>query len=187
MRPNWLDALLHADARITGWAKAVAAVAGAVGAVLAVVFVVMPKLKPAEPCKGQERRGVLSKVVVDRSVTYGGYLRLVGGSTSGVEPQRLRTRGKLIGVNIDAEGYKGKGLPIHWTVLTEPGEPVADPELVDRLALTVTPEDCSDSGRRRVWAQDPSDPGLYKVELTLLDDDDEPLDAARSGVFRIAR
>jgi hypothetical protein len=120
-------------------------------------------------------------------VTYRGYLKLVHGSTDGVDPEQLRQVGKLLGFRVEAVGYKGKRLPIRWTTLSARGEPVAELELNDQLALEVKPEECTDSGRRSVWAQNPASPGTYMVELTLFDDDNEPLDAARTGTFRILR
>jgi hypothetical protein len=185
MAPRWLARLVRANRRASRWAKTVEAVALAVAAVLGVIFLLVPRLKPAEPCKGQERRGTLSHVVVDKSVTYGGYLTLIHEPTHGLSPKRLRQVGKLISVRIEAVGYKGKRLPIRWTTLSASGEPVTEPRLKDQLAFEVEPEECSDSGRRSVWAQNPAQPGAYQVELTLFDEDDEPLDAARSGIFRI--
>jgi hypothetical protein len=185
MAAKWLARLVRANRRLNRWAKTVEAVAVAVGAVLAVVFLLLPQLKPTPPCQGQERRGTLSDVVVDKSVTYGGYLTLIRESTDDLSPERLRQVGQLISVRIEAVGYKGKRLPIRWTTLSATGEPVSEPQLKDQLAFEVEPEECSDAGRRSVWSQNPARPGTYKVELTLFDDDDEPLAAARSPIFQI--
>jgi hypothetical protein len=185
MAPDWLDFLKDADSKITGWAKAVAAVAGAIAAVLGVVFLLLPWLKPDEPCKGQQLAGQLTKLVVDRSVTYGGYLKLIHASTDGVDPNRLLQRGKLLAFQVEAIGYKGKRLPIRWTTLTADGEPVPEPALNDQLALELKPEDCTDTARESVWTANPAHPGRYLVEVTLFDDDGQALDAARSGTFAI--
>lgn len=181
MAGGWLR---DADDHITRWAKAVGALATAIGAVLGTVFVLVPWLKPDEPC-ADERRAVLSELVVDRNVTYGGYLRLLHQSTDGVAPELLRRPGKLLGFRIEVVGYKGQRLPIRWTMLAPSGEPIDDAEFVDRLALAVGPESCSDAGARRVWTPVPVRPGSYMTELVLFDQNAGELDTARTQVFRV--
>ena len=185
MKPRWLDALLHSDTRVAGWGKAVGAVAGAVAAVLGVIFLALPQFKPDEPCAGQKTRGDLSDVIVDSSVTYGGYLTLQQASREGVDREQLRAPGKLITAKVSADGFKGKELPLRWTVVHERGQPVTDENLLNRLALKVKMQECSDEALSQVWARDPSVPGEYKIKLVLYNDHGGFLDQARSDVFTI--
>jgi hypothetical protein len=184
---DWLARLSRADQFITRWSTAIRAFFLAVAAALAVVFLLLPQLKPDEPCKGQTLDAQLTDVAVDRSVTYGGYLKLTRQSPAGYSQPRLQQVGKLISFQVTATGYKGKRLPVRWTTERATGEPVRDPALNDQLALEVKPEACTDSGSELAWARDPTQPGAYKVVLRLFDAKNQPLRKVQTGVFRISR
>jgi hypothetical protein len=169
--------------RLSRGAKAVVAVAGGILTIATLVFLFFPGLKPPEPCRG-ERQGELNDLRVDRSVSYADFLELEGEDPGDTSPDALKRIGKLIDFEIAATGYKGKELSVYWTTKTEAGGPLPDSEgMTNRFAFSVRPEDCRDSGRRRVWTPLPSRGGMYIVELTLTDDDDEPLDSERTPTF----
>lgn len=169
--------------RLSRSAKAIVAVAGGVLTIATLVFLFFPGLKPAEPCRG-ERAGELNDLRVDRSVSYGDFLELEGEAPGDTSPDALKRIGKLIDFEIGATGYKDKELSVYWTTKTEAGGPLPDSEgMTNRFAFSVRPEDCSDRGRRRLWTPLPTRGGVYIVELTLTDDDDEPLDSERTPTF----
>jgi len=172
----WLQRL---DVRI----GIVAAVIGIVGGIVGLYYTVFPH--PAG-CSGT-RAGLLGEPIVATGVSYRQFLQITGQPPGGADKPTLDRLGTVIDVPFTAEGYEGKELPLRWSTLTAGGLPLAEPGQTDQLALEIIPEDCSDRGRRKVWAALPSKPGRYVVELTWLDDDDELLDTRRTTPFAVRR
>jgi hypothetical protein len=169
----WLQRL---DVRI----GMVAALIGIVGGIVGLYYTVFPH---PTPCPGT-RAGTLGELTVDTGVTYGQFLQITGQPLGGADKAALDRLGTVIDVPFTAEGYEGKELPLRWSTLAG-GVPLAEPGQTDQLALEILPEDCSDRGRRKLWAALPSSPGRYVVELTWLDEDDELLDTRRTAPFAV--
>ena len=59
-------------------------------------------------------------------------------------------------------------------------------ELTDQLALGFVADTCVEKGQRRLFAQWPTRPGKYVVEVALLEDDDEDvLASVRTPVLTV--
>ena len=157
-------------------------VATAVGIPLTLATLYYTVFPRGQPCPGT-RSGTLDSPTVDPGVSYRQFLQITAQSTGGADKATLDRVGTVIDVPFTADGYKGKELPLRWTTLSEGGAPLSEPGQNDQLALHILPEDCSDRGRRKLWAAWPRDAGRYLVEVTLLDDDDELLDTRRTPPF----
>ena len=171
------------DPRLIKWAAWIGGLAGALMAVITVVVFFFTGWKPEEPCRGVQD-GILSSPTVDQNVSYGAYLELTGGDEGEASSQRLREIGKLVSFRIETEGYKDEDLRLTWWLLKANGEPTSNPRHKDQLGLVVSPEECEDSGRRKLWAGPiPTSRAQYLVEVRLLDPKGEELDAIRTPPF----
>jgi hypothetical protein len=161
-------------------------VAAAIGIPVSIATFYYTVFPHGQPCPGN-RSGTLASPTVDVGVTYRQFLQLTGQSAGGADKATLDRVGSVIDVPFTADGYKGKTLPLRWSTLTAGGAPLSEPGQSDQLALEIIPEDCSDRGRRKLWAAWPSSAGRYVVELSWLDDDDAPLDTLRTAPFAVSR
>jgi hypothetical protein len=171
---DWLDRL---DVRI----GIVAAVIGIVASIVTLYYTVFPH---PGPCPGT-RAGTLGAPTVDTGVSYRQFLQITGQPPGGADKATLDRIGTVIDLPFVAEGYQGKELPMRWSTLTAGGVPLTEPGQTDQLALEIIPEDCSDRGRRKLWAPWPSGAGRYVVEVTWLDEDEELLDTRRTAPFGV--
>ena len=159
-------------------------VAAAIGIPLSIATLYYTVFPHDEPCPGK-LAGTLDKPTADPGVSYRQFLQITAQPTGGIDKATLDRIGTVIDVPFTADGYEGKELPLRWTTLTAGGVPLAEPGQNDQLALEILPEDCSDRGRRKLWAPWPLEAGRYLVEVTLLDDDDELLDTRRTAPFAV--
>ena len=171
------------EPRIATWIKIVGGILGIAVAATTLYFLIFPR---SESCTGA-RSGTFGAPIVDVGVPYRDFLRLTNQDDPGATPATLERLGTMIDAPIAATGYDGKELPVRWTTLTRAGREVPETGQTDQLALEFVPEDCSDSGRRKLWAPWPSAKGDYLVEVSLLDDDDELLDTLRTPVFTVPK
>jgi len=169
------------EPRIATWIKIVGGILGIALTATTLYFLFFP---PDEGCHSS-RSGTLGAPIVDVGVSYRRFLQITNQEDPGARPSTLSRLGTMIDVPITAVGYVDKPLPLRWTTLTSKGREVPEAGLTDQLALEFVPEDCSDKGRRRLWAAWPSKKDDYLVEVTLLDDDDELLDTRRTTVFAV--
>jgi hypothetical protein len=167
--------------RIATWVAIVGGIVGIPVAVAGFYFLVFPR---PEGCPGS-RLGDLGQPTVDAGVNYREYLRITSQPTTGLDPQALARLGTVIDIPVTAAGYRGKSLSLRWTVLTATGSPVGQSKLNDQLAQEITPEDCSDRGRRKIWAAWPHREGRYVVEVAMRDENDELLDTQRTAAFAV--
>ena len=169
------------EPRIAAWIKIVGGILGIAVAATTLFFLIFPR---SHGCTGT-RSGTFGAPIVDVGVPYRHFLRLTNQDDPGATPATLERLGTMIDAPIAATGYDGKELPVRWTTLTGEGREVPETGQTDQLALEFVPEDCSDTGRRKLWAPWPSATGDYLVEVSLLDDDDELLDTVRTRVFAV--
>jgi hypothetical protein len=165
----------HGDPRLVRWAKWVTAVVAAPAAVVGFVLLVLPYFDgdgEAAPDCPSAREASLSDAQVERSVSYGDYLKLVDADPGGATPERLNQPGKLIDVEVAAVGWKDERLDLESWVLTENGAVVTQDGLTHQLAATVTPSECTEELHRKVWVRIPQRRGRFKIELRLVDQDD---------------
>ena len=167
---------------LSNWIKVIAGVLGIALTATTLYFLLFPR---DEGCEAA-RSGTLGEPTVDQGVSYRDFLRITNQQDEGADEVTLRRPGTLIDVPITAVGYLEKPLPLRWTTLTSAGAGLPDGELTDQLALEFVPEDCSDQGRRKLWAPWPTQAGRYLIEVTLLDEDGELLDTRRTAAFAIS-
>ena len=126
-------------------AKAAAAGVAFVASVLGIVFLLWPSLKPEPPSR--TRKVDLSRLTLERPVTFGAYLRRIHQAPGGLTDAMLNQRGALASFDFVLVGYKDRRLPIAWQLIDTRGGDV----LAEDRAVWLEPEANNDSGNWPVW------------------------------------
>jgi hypothetical protein len=157
----------------------VGAVASAVGAVLGIVFVLLPGLKPEPPPAAKS--AALTKIALERDVSYSQYLQRVNLPPGDTDEARLARRGVFVQFNVEIVGYKGKELPLRWSLYdAQTGEQVRASE-----SVTLEAEATSDSASWHFWSPLPRGRGPFYFLLQLFDEGGVvPIDRAQTDLFR---
>lgn len=166
----------------------VASVAGGLATAFGIVGGVLdlfPGIRPDEPC-ARVHSVDLTEAHVDRAITRGQSLDLLGGSKDGVPPERLAQPGKLVTVQAAAIGYEDARLEARTWVVTADGAPVPEPELQDLLVEEWTPDGCEDEKAFRAWSPDPRRAGRYVIKIELRPTGSrEVIEEARTDAFAV--
>lgn len=125
--------------------KAVAGVVAFAGTVLGIVFLLWPSLKPEAP--SPTHRVTLSGLTLERSVSFGAYLRRTHQPAGGLEDAVLNERGALASFDFVIVGYKNRPLPLAWQLIEARGGDVLD----ENRDISIKPEVTKDSGSWPVW------------------------------------
>lgn len=126
-------------------AKGVAAVVAFVASVLGILFLLVPSLKPEPPSR--TRKVDLSRLKLERPVTFGAYLRRIHQPPGDLTDAMLRQRGALASFDFVIVGYKDRRLPIAWQMIDTRGGDV----LAENRDVWLEPEANKDSGNWPVW------------------------------------
>jgi hypothetical protein len=126
-------------------AKAVAAVVAFIASVLGILFLLWPSLKPEPPSR--TRKVDLSRLKLERPVTFGAYLRRIHQPPGDLTDATLNQRGALASFDFVIVGYKDRRLPIAWQLIdTRAGDVLAE-----NRDVWLEPEANNDSGNWPVW------------------------------------
>ena len=168
--------------RLTSPIVKIGAVAGAIAAVAGLVFLFFPGLRPTTHACPEATEGQIRDV----SVTGGSYADYLGQAridSAGRTAAQLATRGFILNYDVTASGFRGKTLPLRWSLVSaKTGNTVADPSLKNQLALTITPDRCTYHVGHPIWVR-PHGAQRYYVELFLYDPSEIQLDSAQSPSF----
>jgi len=158
-------------------------VPGTVVAILTAVFLIAPRLKPTVCLENPGGR--LIHVYVERNSTLADYDAEKGITVS---PSDARTPGEIGHYTIQVAGFKGKDLPLYWSLYNATaGQPVSDRALRNVLAGTVRATGCGAQGGTPFWVPAITNPGLYKVNVVLKDPGGGELDFTFSDPFQVKR
>jgi hypothetical protein len=125
--------------------KSIPAVVAFIASVLGIVFLLWPSLKPE--AQSPTRHVELSEPTLERSVTFGAYLKRINQPPGGLEDAVLKERGALASFDFVIEGYKDRPLPLTWQLIDTRSGEVLDENRDIRLEAEVT----KDSGTWHVW------------------------------------
>jgi hypothetical protein len=156
----------------------VGAVAGAIGAVLGVVFVLLPSLKPEPP--PAEKRADIGVLKVERPITYAQYLQRTGLPGGDYGTSYLRRQGLFVQFDVSIVGYKGKRLPLRWSLY----EADSGDEVSEAKGTTLRADAATDRATWHIWAPLPRRRGRFFLLIQLFDPKGVvPLDRAQTEPF----
>jgi hypothetical protein len=160
----------------------IGAVAGAIAAVAGLVFLFFPGLRPTTHTCPEATEGQIRNVSVT-GATYADYLGQARIDSAGRSAAVLATPGFIVDYEVTTSGYRGKPLPLRWSLVdAKTGITVDDPSLKNQLALTITPDRCTYHVGHPIWVR-PHATKRYYLELFLYDPGEIQLDSARSPSF----
>jgi hypothetical protein len=169
-------------ARLANPIVKIGAVAAAIAAVAGLVFLFFPGLRPTTHTCPEETEGQIRNVSVT-GATYADYLGQARIDSAGRSAAVLTTRGFIVDYEVATSGFRGKTLPLRWSLIdAKTGITVDDPSLKNQLALTITPDRCTYHVGHPMWVR-PHSAGRYYIELFLYDPGEIQLDSARSATF----
>jgi hypothetical protein len=138
-----------------------AGVVALVASVVGLLFVFKPGWKPEPPPDVGTLKIVDSSV--RQPVTFGRYLERVRLPPLGMTKAFRQRRGLLIEFDYQAEGFRGKRLPIQWELV--------DAKTNDRVrgddAVGITPSTNNEAAKWFVWVPSPQAGKRYYVTVTL--------------------
>ena len=138
-----------------------AGVVALIGSVVGLLFVFKPGWKPEPPPDVGTLKIVESSV--RQPVTFGRYLERVRLPPLDMTKAFLQRRGLLIEFDYQAEGFRGKRLPIQWELV--------DAKTNDRVrgddAVGITPSTNDEAAKWFVWVPAPQAGRRYYVTVTL--------------------
>ena len=156
------------------------AVAGAIAAIAGLVFLFFPGIRPTSNTCPQVKEGSIGQVDVT-GANFGAYLNQAKIGHVGRTEEELAKRGFIVTYEVSATGYRGKGLPLNWSLVdAQTNTLVRDPSLTNQGALTITPDSCTYHVGHPIWVQPPAG-GRYYVQLFLYDNGKVELNSARSA------
>lgn len=160
----------------------IGAVAGAIAAVAGLVFLFFPGLRPTTHTCPEATEGQIRNVSVT-GARYADYLGQAQIDPAGRSAALLETPGFIVDYEVSASGFRGKALPLRWSLVDAKTQTaVDDPSLKNQLALTITPDRCTYHVGHPIWVR-PHSATRYYVELFLYDPGEIQLDSARSPSF----
>jgi hypothetical protein len=138
-----------------------AGVVALVASVVGLIFVFKPGWKPEPP------PDVGTLKIVDSSirqpVTFGRYLERVRLPPMDMTKEFLQRRGLLVDFDYEAEGFRGKRLPIQWELV----DAKTNDRVVGDDAVAITPSTNMDAAKWFVWLPAPSAGRKYYVTVTI--------------------
>jgi hypothetical protein len=158
-------------ARLIGIGLAIAVVAGLVA--------LWPSIRPQDPpskparlssTKPQDppatKAARLSKLTLDRDITFGQYLDRKQISRKPYRAAVLARRGAYVAFDFRVEGYKGKRLPLRWQLM----DARTSDQLDQSRDIAIKPDATTDQGTWDVWVPLPRGDRRFYVEVQLYDD-----------------
>jgi hypothetical protein len=138
-----------------------------IASVTGLVFVFKPGWQPTPPPDVGTLKILDSKI--RQPVTFGRYLERVRLAPHGVTRAYLRRRGVLVEFAYEAEGFRGKRLPIQWELVDAKTHErvVVDGEAAVNDAVAITPSTNHEAAKWFVWAPAPERPGAHYVTVTI--------------------
>jgi hypothetical protein len=121
-----------------------------------------------------------------KNVPLGEFLREEGQSSGGFDKAQLATRGNVVSVRVQIQGYKDERLPLRWSMYNADTETKLQAPQFDRLGTTFHPTGQDDAGRGRFWVGIPARDGTFFIRLTLRDDKGEVRDEKGLAPFDVA-
>jgi hypothetical protein len=113
------------------------------------------------PSPQQQSTAEISVADVERNVTFGYYLARAGSPSSSLSRADLNRRGVLVVLHYAIAGYRGKQLPLRWTLFDASGA------TADGGQAIVRPGTNADGFDGYVWVR-PRGPRRYYVVATLV-------------------
>ena len=129
-------------------------VVGLIIGVITIVHFVLPKSQ-------QQSTAQISVGDIERNVTFAYYLTRAGSPSGSLSRAMLNRRGVLVVLHYTIQGYKGKSLPLRWTMFDEGGTES------DGGTAIVKPGTNADGFDGYVWVH-PHGPARYYVVATLV-------------------
>lgn len=146
-----------------------AGIVALIGSVVGLLFVFKPGWKPEPPPDVGTLKIVDSSV--RQPVTFGRYLERVRLPPLGVTKAYRQRRGLLIEFDYEAEGFRGKRLPIQWELVdaTTNDRVVVDgdDDAGGNDAVAITPSTNQEAAKWFVWVPAPDAGRTYYVTVTI--------------------
>lgn len=138
-----------------------AGVVALIASVVGLLFVFKPGWKPEPPPDVGTLKIVDSSV--RQPVTFGRYLERVRLPPMDMTKAFLQRRGLLIEFDYEAEGFRGKRLPIQWELV----DAKTNDRVVGDDAVAITPSTNHEAAKWFVWLSAPSAGRRYYVTVTI--------------------
>jgi hypothetical protein len=146
-----------------------AGVVALIASVVGLLFVLKPGWKPEPP----QDIGTLK--IVDSSVrqpvTFGRYLERMRLPAMGTTKAFRQRRGLLIEFDYQADGFRGKRLPIQWELLdaktNDRVDTAGDTDAGGNDAVAITPSTNKEAAKWFVWVPAPTAGRMYYVTVTI--------------------
>jgi hypothetical protein len=148
-----------------------AALVGLIGGIIGLLFLFKPGWKPQPPPDVGTLK--ITDVNVRRPVTFGRYLQRVRLPPLGVTKAYQRRPGLLIEFDYQAEGFRGKRLPIQWELIDAKTNDrvivknAAGDDAAGNDAVGITPSTNNEGAKWFVWVPTPEAGKTYYVTVTI--------------------
>ena len=116
----------------------------------------------------------------------GNYLRDTRQPLDELSEREQREQGLVFNVRVSIVGAVGKQFPLAWTMLdAKTGRPLSDDRLYRQIAVDFIPKGVTHNRTWQVWVPYPSRAGDYKLETTLMDENEQLVDQKTTEPFHV--